>query len=199
MDSKEHYVYNENTENSIQLNNFKLLSNRVWTPNLFYIGSKKQLMIMGSFDNKNMWYYKDKEWCLFKEVMPVKLVNFDLLSPIDGLVYLFCFDHENKGIWIFDTLFNKWFKSKYCVPHIFCEFCYVLKWKNYCLHIIDFRYGTHYKVDMYCLIPSELIKKCEIRYEPLIFGYIRKFEGENMIVIPYVLKKCIFNCYPLFI
>ena len=200
MDSYNHYVYNENRENSIQLNNSELQNNDVCLPNL--VSSNNKLMIMGALFDQRMWYYNDKKWYLSSQLMPTDACNFKLVSRIDGLVHLLCYDPSVTEIWVFDTLFNKWYKSEHCVPICFAavESCVVvLKWSDDCLHIIDFQDGTHYKVNIYALIPSELQKEHRSKFEPLIFGFVREFEKKNIISIPYVLKKLIWKYYPLFV
>ena len=75
---------------------------------------------------------------------------------------------------------------------------FVMKDGNNYAHILKFTSGKHVKVDLYKLIPSELLKSHRNYYQPLIMGYLRREENGNHIVcIPVVLKTIVLQYFAL--
>ena len=77
---------------------------------------------------------------------------------------------------------------------------YALKGFNNSVHLIDFKKGYHYKISLYKLIPDSLEKQYSSYYEPLVIGFIKQYENDNLTPnIPLVLKKLIWKYFPSFL
>ena len=105
----------------------------------------------------------------------------------------------NFQIWCHHLLDNQSYKSKHRVPEIMytdmSDFTYVIKDGQNNAHILNYA-GKHVKVDLYKLIPKELLKSHREYYQPLIIGYLREKENENDIsCIPFVLKTIILKFF----
>ena len=75
---------------------------------------------------------------------------------------------------------------------------FVVKDGNNYAHILNFLSGKHVKVDLFKLIPKELLKSHREYYQPLIMGYLREKENDNDIpCIPFVLKTIILKFFSL--
>lgn len=64
-------------------------------------------------------------------------------------------------------------------------------------HIINFQEGKHIKVDLYKLIPNEILKSHRKYYGPLIMGYLREKENEYNMNIAEYLKRIFLMYYTL--
>ena len=70
------------------------------------------------------------------------------------------------------------------------------------VHLMSFveKCHCHWKASLFDLVPSKIIKLNRQKYDPLIIGYIKEYEGSNeMIFIPMYLKKLIVKFYPIFV
>ena len=118
----------------------------------------------------------------------------DVILGFENILFIFYFDvHYNLDIWCYHLLHQKSYKSKHKVSKIvpYHGKLYVIKDSNNNAHILDFVSGKHIKIDLFELIPNELIKAHEAFYEPLVMGYSKKTN------LPIVLKKLILKFYPL--
>ena len=83
-------------------------------------------------------------------------------------------------------------KDGYTIPIV------AVKDDNNNAHILNFSTGKHVKVDLFKLIPKELLKTHRRYYQSLIMGYLKKKENQSDIpCIPFVLKMLILNFYSL--
>ena len=75
---------------------------------------------------------------------------------------------------------------------------FVIKDGNDYAHILDIKSRKHVKIDLYKLIPNEILKSHRKYYQALIVGYLRERENENDIpCIPFVLKTLILEFFAL--
>ena len=74
---------------------------------------------------------------------------------------------------------------------------HVIKVRNHA-HILDTYDGCNVKVDLYDIIPDEMIKSHRNFHKSLIVGYLKKQENElNLQHIPIPLKMLILSFLPL--
>ena len=74
----------------------------------------------------------------------------------------------------------------------------MVKAQNNFIHFFDFGHGDHYKANLYDILPIKFKKLYQKRYDPLVVGYIKELETDNIVPdIPIVLKKLISNYFPL--
>ena len=119
----------------------------------------------------------------------------DVILGFENILFMFYFDvHYNLEIWCYHLLHQKSYESKHKVSKMMKpdSVIYVVKDSNNNAHILDFVSGKHIKIDLFELIPNELIKAHEAFYEPLVMGYSKKTN------LPVVLKKLILKFYPLY-
>ncbi len=93
------------------------------------------------------------------------------------------------------------FKLKYSIPNEFTNNgynCYSFK-ININLHIINFYNKIHFKVNIFDIMPREIIQSNRTFYKPLIIGYIKQKEKELLLQsIPFPLKMIILTYFQLF-
>ena len=207
----QHFKFKNDDKSIIRLNNQKLKKEKISSPKLLYIESRKQLFLLGGYQNDKILYCdisqnsirKDYEWKLHKLKLPYTpqfLSNYDVLLGLQNIIFLFYFPGSiDSSIWCMDIIRYKWHKSKLTIPDCFnfIDSIYVLKGKDNFVHIVDFEKGHHFMISLYDLIPSDLKKIYSNYYKPLIIGYIKQMEHKHIIpTIPYVLKILIWNYFP---
>eukprot|EP01084_Bolivina_argentea_P043043 79331_1 len=125
--------------------------------------------------------------------------DHDVLLYDDIIFVLYFSDKNDNEIWCLDLLHKEWFKSKYNVPKGVHRNSHVIKNNNNDIHILDFHTQNNFSINMYDLLPNDLIKLRRKEYEVLIIGYIRQKENELMFQnMPLVLKQLILLYFPLF-
>ncbi len=94
-----------------------------------------------------------------------------------------------------------WHKLKYALPNDFTDKfwnCYVMKMDTN-IHIIDWYWNTNFKVNIYNIIPREIIISHRTHFKPLIMGYVREKESDlSLQSIPLPLKMVILYYFQLF-
>ena len=182
------------------------------TFNLIYHAAKKRLL---SFEEcqpritSNIWQLdllnKAAEWTKMDSMKMAHKrnyeISYDVILGFDDIVFVFYFTKEfNFDIWCHHLCNDMLYKSQYKVPEIFADSFsrFVVKDGNNNAHIINYETGQHVKVDLFNLIPNELLKSHQKYYQPLIMGYLREKENENnMPCIPFALKTLILKFFPL--
>ncbi len=67
------------------------------------------------------------------------------------------------------------------------------------VHLMDFYNKIHFKVDIFKIIPNEIIICHRKHFKPLIMGYIRQNENDLPLQsIPFPLQMLILTYFPLF-
>ena len=112
------------------------------------------------------------------------------------------------SIWCLDLEHNeKWYKSPQKLPDFDCKDKWMMtpfgiKDDDNNVHFISFikNNNHHFKASLFDLLPLQILTLNRDKYDPLIIGFIKKFEAKNKpIFIPLYLKKLIVQFYPIFI
>ena len=199
-----HCIFRVDDNNKIQ---------RISSTKVDYLYSLKLLYIPYQYKliTTNMLEYaldQSNEW---KQNYKLKLIHnvngddfeIDFILDFENIMFMFYFEEDyNFEIWCHHLLNNESFKSDYRVPKIMYNDgnrgVFVIKDGNHNAHILHFGSGAHVKVDLYKLIPKELLKSHRKHYQPLIMGYLREEENEsNISCIPAVLKTIILTFFAL--
>ena len=147
-----------------------------------------------SNESKNEWKLNEKL------TMPQtrSCTSYDAL--LFGDVIIVFYVHNQYDIWCLDLLNDKWYKSIYKVPKLVeRKNVYVFKNRdNDDVHLLSFENQLHFVADLNNLLSMEFIKSRRDCYNPLIMGYLKKQENDNLIAnIPFVLKQLILNYFPI--
>ena len=191
-------------------NELKMISttkdDKYYGEKLLYVPSQQKLIM------SDMWEYDlngSQHW--YQNQQNIKMVqkhrdqlDLDFILAFENIVIIFYLE-KRGSIYFYHLLTNKTYKCKYKVPEkissegdlgIYDIYTYKDGYDN--AHILKFSSGKHVKVDLYKLIPNDLIVSHREYYKPLIMGYLRYQENQNDIqCIPFVLKTIILNFYPL--
>ena len=99
-----------------------------------------------------------------------------------------------------DLFRDQWHKSKCNVPEGLDRDSYFVKnLTNNNIHVLDFCNQNHFTVNLHDLLPKEIIESRRKYYNPLVIGFIKEQENQNLIsTIPSVLKQLIAYYFPLF-
>jgi len=197
-----HYKFNITNKETIKMEtNSQLKLDNIKYPKLLYIKSHKKLYVFGSHANNKIFSYNNNKWNINKLHMPYweTWYYFDILNGFDNILVVFYF--KKKQIFILNLLNMKWYKSQYYIPDDFkCSYmnCYVMKMNNN-IHIIDFKNNIHSKVNIFDIIPRDIIIYYRKHFQVLIMGYLRENENKfSLQSIPHVLKILMLNYFPLF-
>ena len=114
------------------------------------------------------------------------------------LLHLVIFYFQGSGftdIYCLDLLQVKWYKLECNVPPSISFKCNVIK-HNQDIHFLQFTKKQHFKIAAHNLLPKEVVVARRKYYNPLIFGYIRYQETNDLVPnIPFVLKRLILDFY----
>ena len=127
----------------------------------------------------------------------------DIILGFEDVIFVFYWTTYNHDIYCYHLLDNKLYKLEYELPTIMLKYGYTIpilavKDDNNNAHILNFETGKHVKVDLFKLIPKELLKTHRRYYKSLIMGYLKEKENQSDIpCIPFVLKMLILNFYSL--
>ena len=195
--------------NSLQTNNkMKINYPRVRCPKLIYYESKDTLFIMGGYHCSVICSFGVKDesgWIKYEQEMPHNVNNdmYDAILAFDNIIFVFYFQTSGStDIYCFDLINNKWFKSKYCIPGgmYSSSRIFVIKHGTNMAHILDFGVKKHVKVCLIDLIPNELKKLHQNRFNKLVIGYVKRQEKVcDIYNVPFVLKQLIFKYFPQFL
>ena len=128
---------------------------------------------------------------------------FDALAVCDiAIIFYYGFDQYEDTflgeIWCIDFLNKVSFKCSETIPFRRAKTTNIIFYSmklNNDIHLINFITTEHYKIDLYHLIPTQIIKKYSKYYNPLVFGYCK----DKSINIPHYLIKLIFKYFPYFL
>lgn len=128
--------------------------------------------------------------------------SFDVLLAWDQIIFWLDYSSTNKwSISCLDLDHNeKWYKSTAQIPEFKYPPCSVKDNDNN-IHLITFQKekNAHYKALLTDILPLQIFKLNQIKYNPLITAYIRQLEkAHKMTFIPIYLKRLIANFYPIF-
>ncbi len=190
----------------------------IYCAKLSYNPISKQLMILGGDESDRIWtcHIDGKsnqtkyEWTLNNKLKMSHCItderDYDVLLFGD-IIFVFYFkaidknDYKKKydDIWCLDLLSTTWYKSKYNVPSEIGGESYAIKsGVSDDIHLLDFQNRAHFKVNSYDLLSKPFLKSRRDHYNPLIMGYMKQQENDNLIPnIPFVLKQLILNYYPI--
>ena len=136
----------------------------------------------------------------FKVSSIFELINFNVILGFDNILFLFYFPTTGcKQIYCLDLLNMKWIKTNYFVPkQIQSPFnIFVFKYGNDA-HLIDFFNKYHFTIDLFKIIPNEVIKTHRKHYKRLVMDYIKNMErSKHLYPLPFALRTLILNMYPL--
>ena len=170
---------------------------------LYNFGLSKILTcyIDDSRDSQNHYFWRESQLKMpFKVSSIFELINFSTILGFDNVLFLFYFPTTGcKHIYCLDLLNMKWIKTKYCVPtQIQSPFnVFVFKYGNDA-HLIDFFNKYHFKINLYKIIPNEVIQTHREYHRASIMNYIRNTERKNALYpLPFALKTLIVNMFPL--
>ena len=224
--SLDHFVYNRLENKLVKLDNDTSLfqrHNRHWAKQSSYIYHKSKgtlIMFQGDYkyilccdiDEKNKTVSDWRKYDIgeIPENKDRLFFSDSFILGWDQVIFWFddyCESIKDAKIWCLDLEHNdKWYQS----PHNFPDFeyksdniaPYVIKDDDNYAHLMSFWAddNRHFKVSLWDLLPTEIIKMNRERFDALIIGYIKEFEKRNtMIFIPMYLKKIIVQFYPLFV
>eukprot|EP01084_Bolivina_argentea_P150922 263493_1 len=124
---------------------------------------------------------------------------YDVLNVFQNILVVFYWN--KREIYCLDLSNLKWYKSKCLIPKDLEKStmnCYVIKMDTNA-HIIDFHKNINSKVNIYDLIPREMMISRRKYYKPLIMGYVRQTENKlSLHAIPLTLQMLILNYFQLF-
>lgn len=175
---------------------------------LIYDSMRSQLIICGSHHNQEIWTCSfdaksvQFKWNLMSIKMPfqVDCAEYDVILGFKNCIFVFYFpDSGFNDIYVIDLIKNELYISDYCVPsYIDSPFnIHVIKNGNHA-HILDTYDGCNVKVDLYDIIPHQMIQSHRNYHKPLVVGYLKKEEKElNIQYIPIPLKMLILTFLPL--
>ena len=191
-------------------------NNYVDYPKLLYNPLFKQLMILGGDGLDGIWTFDvikennaRQEWKLHDTLKMPHCVgwetDYDVLI-IGDILFVFYFDAHNdedidvkyNDIWCLNLLDNKWYKSKYDAPSGLKRKSYSMKLKaSNIIHLLNFEYQLHFKIDLHDLLSMEFIKARRDYYNPLVIGYVKQKEKDCKTNIPFVLRQLILEYFPV--
>ena len=187
-------------------------------PKVAFIPFKKQLMVLGGDCQDNIYtlnvdkHSDQSKWTLKEATkMPhcVEEREFDIILFGDVLFVFYVQaedtndDIKYSDIWYLDLLNDTWHKSEYSTPDMLGDTgwgkIYALKSRdNDDVHLFNFREKAHFRADLNKLFTKKFIKSRRDFYNPLIMGYLKEQENQNIIMnLPYVLKQIILKYYPI--
>ena len=199
-----HCIFKFDDNNNIQpISNTKV--DMLYCLKLLYIPCQDKLITTNMFeyalDESNKW--KTNYDLKFTHNVNTDDFDLDFILGFENIIFMFYFEESyNFEIWCHHLLNNESYESKHRVPKIMDSYSqrevFVIKDGNHNAHILNFGTGAHVKVDLYKLIPNELLRSHRKYYRPLIMGYLREEENENNIpCIPVVLKTIILEFFAL--
>ena len=180
--------------------------------NLLYIPSQQKLMTF-CFSNGQLKIIgldlmnKSAEWKQYHQIKFNGYVRntYDVILGFANIVLIF--DLNQLEIWCYHLLDNTSYKSNCKIPETMkytgetyagCNHPFVIQDDHNNAHIFDLSSGKHVQVDLFELIPRELLQSHRKYFQSLVIGYLRERENENNIsCIPFVLKTLILKFLPL--
>ena len=178
-------------------------------PKLLYIPKREELLILGSDDSKRVWvcdmslYLSASSliWELKDDVVMPLCMPFDLLYDVVAfgeVVFVFYWSvKRNTAIWCLDLDKVKWYKCKVQIPcSLGCS--RVLKdYYSYDVCILDGWHRKHLKVNVYDLVPDELVNDKQNGYKCLVIGFVRQeSEDKCLLLICQVLIDIVLHYIP---
>ncbi len=200
-----HFIFDiTNKETTKAKTNSELKLHDIWSPKLVFI--KSQLFIFGGDDNNKIFSYNDNNnniWNVNKLQMPYQEHSnyYDMLDGFQNILIILYF--HKQEIYILDLIKMNWVKSKCTIPNEFMNnninnMVFAMK-INDNIHIMDFEFSIHFKVNVFNIIPCEIIVSHRKHFKPLIMQYVREKENDfSLQPIPLVLKLVILNYFQLF-
>ena len=149
---------------------------------------------------------KISNWIKHKAKLPGNhgiYTHFEMELVFDQILVYFNYENDETQwkIWCMDLEHDeKWYPSHQELPFSVSQS--VIADRNNNFHFSSFckNDSIHFKASCFDLIPMEIIKMNITKYEPLITGFIKKFEKKHeMIFLPMYLKKLIVKFYPIFV
>ena len=151
----------------------------------------------------------DCKWISSKLKMPHTVSRhnyFDAVAVGDMAIIFYFGYNENESkflneIWCIDFLHQISYKSSETIPFKHPNpkkknMWYSIKLNNDDdIHLMQFITGKHFKINLYKLIPTKIMKKYSKYHNKLVFGYCRK----NSLTIPVCLMTLIYNYIPYFV
>eukprot|EP01084_Bolivina_argentea_P257621 434070_1 len=204
---KSHYKFNVETKEAITLKiNSELPLHFPEYPKLVYIKELQKLYVFGGKSNDLIFSYNNNKWIINKLTMPYSrhYFSYDILNEFNNILLAVYFSHHlrTKEIFILDLLLFKWYKSEYSVPNDWKTSSYNLyaMKKDNEIYIFNFKKGISFQINIYDIIPREIIISNRRHFKSLIMGYIREKERELSFQksVPPELKMIILNYFPLF-
>ena len=163
------------------------------------------------------------DWNIFENKLPhkrsfdIEFQKFEIILAFDQILFLFdCpafykFSHKKAckiwTIWCLDLNHDKtWYQVRYEMPDFGAADVapYSIKDDNNNVHLINFgaekKNRYHFRASLVDLIPVEIIELNRKRTDPLVIGFVKKFEKRHkMIFLPMYLKKIIVKFCPVFV
>ena len=153
---------------------------------LLYIRQRKELMMLGSYGSDRVWVCNLSSgllsaalsWQLKSEVvMPFTMsvdVWYDVAVFADVVFVFYWTIKTRRQIFCLDLDTLKWYKCKQRIPDALGFSCVL---KHYCsgdVSIVSSLYRKHMKVNVYDLIPEDLVNDKRNSYKYLLMGFVRK-------------------------
>ena len=118
-----------------------------------------------------------EKWELYSLKLPHKNSK-ELVYAFNSIIFvIYCYSEQNE-IWCLELMNDKWFKSNVDWPYELSS-CDFVKVDNNHIHCINYHQNIHARINLYDIIPIELIEFYGKYYLPFVYGYIRiEFESK---------------------
>eukprot|EP01084_Bolivina_argentea_P103433 185261_1 len=201
-----HYQFNIGNKKTKKLK----IKHKIYCPKLTYIKSHKKLYMFDSH-NKTIFQYHGNKWniCKLQMICKEHRYNYDIVNGFRNVLFVFYWKRDE--IHILDALLwyktpdlsnAKWYKTKYNMVQLknSCLNVYAFQTDDQQAHIIDFSNNIHIKINLYNIIPNEMIISHRKYYKTVIMGYIRDCENKLSLFQPiaHVIKILTLNYFQLF-
>ena len=158
---------------------------------LCYDTQNRKIMLCGGYrdqdgDIDEIWTYDidqdddDGTWELDSAKMPYATdSNYNLVTGFDSILFVLYMNAVGKKeIWCLELISKQWFKSHVNFPPELCN-CDLVKADDNHIYLMNYT-RINVRINLYDIIPVELMQFYSKYYAPLVNGYIRmEYEQRN--------------------